>query len=65
MKVGEKAILKCRADYAYGDHPSPGSAIKAGDTLLFDVELLDFAPKKKEKWAMSKQEKVRPPLCMS
>ncbi|CAM9678083.1 unnamed protein product, partial [Hapterophycus canaliculatus] len=21
MKVGEKAILKCRADYAYGDNP--------------------------------------------
>lgn len=21
MKIGEKAILKCRADYAYGDHP--------------------------------------------
>lgn len=21
MKVGEKAILKCRADYAYGDSP--------------------------------------------
>ena len=21
MKIGEKAILKCRADYAYGDSP--------------------------------------------
>ncbi|KAG5189655.1 cyclophilin-like domain-containing protein [Tribonema minus] len=56
MKVGEKAILKCRADYAYGDNPS-GAIIKPGDTLLFDVELLGFAPKKKEKWAMSAQEK--------
>jgi peptidylprolyl isomerase len=57
MKRGEKAILKCRADYAYGDNPSPGSKIKPGDTLLFDVEMISFAPKKKEKWEMSEQEK--------
>lgn len=57
MKKGEKAILKCRADYAYGDRPQ-GATIKAGDTLLFEVELLDFNEKKKEKWEMSRQDKI-------
>ncbi|CAM9250036.1 unnamed protein product [Choristocarpus tenellus] len=57
MKKGEKAILKCRSDYAYGDSPQ-GGIIKAGDTLLFDVELLSFAPKPKEKWEMEPEELV-------
>ena len=57
MKVGEKAILKCRADYAYGDSP-PGGSIPAGATLTFDVELMGFHEKKKEKWDMSDEEKV-------
>lgn len=30
--------------------------IKAGDTLLFDVELLGFHEKAKEKWEMSAKE---------
>lgn len=30
--------------------------IKAGDTLLFDVELLDFHEKAKERWEMSAAE---------
>jgi tetratricopeptide (TPR) repeat protein len=55
--VGEKAILKCRADYAYGDSP-PGGSIPPGATLLFDCELVGFAPKKKEKFEMSTAEKV-------
>lgn len=58
MKRGEHALLKCRADYAYGNSPQPGSCIKAGDTLIFDCELLSFSPKKKEKWEMSAAEKV-------
>lgn len=57
MKRGEKAILKCRADYAYGDSP-PGAGIPPGATLNFDVELIDFGPKKKEKWEMTEQEKL-------
>ena len=36
MKVGEKAILKCRSDYAYGDTGSPPK-IPPKSTLLFDV----------------------------
>mmetsp|Transcript_2324 Transcript_2324/g.3296 ORF Transcript_2324/g.3296 Transcript_2324/m.3296 type:complete len:415 (+) Transcript_2324:277-1521(+) len=58
MKIGEKSILKCRADYAYGDNPSPGGKIKPGDNLLFECELLDFGPKKKEKWEMTSKEKI-------
>jgi len=57
MKRGEKAILKCRCDYAYGDGGSPPK-IPGGATLLFDVELLDFYPKKKEPWEMSTEEKL-------
>lgn len=38
-QVGEHAILRCRADYAYGEHGSPPS-IPGGATLDFDVELL-------------------------
>lgn len=55
MKKGEKAILRCRSDYAYG---SGGQGkIPANATLNFDVELLDFQDKKKEKWELSDEEK--------
>ena len=37
MKKGEKAMLTCRHDYAYGDRGQFG-----GKTLIFEVELLDF-----------------------
>uniref|UniRef100_A0A7S2AW00 peptidylprolyl isomerase n=2 Tax=Octactis speculum TaxID=3111310 RepID=A0A7S2AW00_9STRA len=57
MKVGEKAILKCRSDYAYGDSGSPPK-IPGGATLLFDVELLGFDEVQKEKWEMSSDEKI-------
>jgi hypothetical protein len=57
MRKGEKAILRCRADYAYGDSSSHGN-IPPGSTLNFDVELLSFGPKKKEKFEMSEDEKV-------
>jgi peptidylprolyl isomerase len=39
MEIGEKALLKCRADYAYGDNP-PTPAIPPGATLIFDCELI-------------------------
>eukprot|EP00607_Mallomonas_marina_P009819 CAMPEP_0182418750 /NCGR_PEP_ID=MMETSP1167-20130531/3126_1 /TAXON_ID=2988 /ORGANISM="Mallomonas Sp, Strain CCMP3275" /LENGTH=484 /DNA_ID=CAMNT_0024593109 /DNA_START=95 /DNA_END=1552 /DNA_ORIENTATION=+ len=55
MKKGEKAILKCRADYAYGDKAT--GTIPPGSTLTFDVELISFGPKKKEKWELSEDEK--------
>lgn len=56
MKKGEKAILRCRSDYAYGDS-SPGHSIPANATLNFDVELIDFGPKKKDPDEMDDDEK--------
>lgn len=41
MKVGEKATLHLRYDYAYGERGYPG-VIPAKATLIFDVELLKF-----------------------
>jgi peptidylprolyl isomerase len=56
MKKGEKAILRCGPDYAYG---SGGQGkIPPNATLNFDVELLSFGPKKKEKWEFTTQEKI-------
>jgi len=58
MKVGEKAILKIRSDYGYGDSGSPPK-IPAKAELLFDVELLGFAEKQKERWQMSTEERLK------
>jgi peptidylprolyl isomerase len=57
MKKGEKAILRCTPDYAYGKRGS-GEKIPPNTTLNFDVELIAFAPKKKEKWELSRDEKI-------
>lgn len=40
MKIGEKAILRCSSDFAYGDNGSPPN-IPGGATLDFVVELED------------------------
>ena len=58
MKVGEKAMLTIRSDYGYGDHGSPPK-IPGGATLKFEVELLGFKEKPKEKWDMNPEEKVQ------
>lgn len=39
MKKGEKAILTCRSEYAYGKAGSPPT-IPPNATLNFEVELL-------------------------
>lgn len=57
MKVGEKAVLKIRSNYGYGSSGSPPK-IPANSDLNFDVELLGFKEKMKEKWQMSPEEKV-------
>ena|SRR5256885_1471302 len=41
MKVGEKALLTCPAEIAYGDQGRPPQ-IAGGATLQFEVELLDI-----------------------
>jgi peptidylprolyl isomerase len=41
MARGEKSILTCRSDYAYGEQGSPPK-IPGGATLDFEVELLDW-----------------------
>lgn len=41
MNVGEKCLLTCRSDYAYGDSGSP-PVIPPKATLIFEMELLDF-----------------------
>lgn len=57
MKVGEKAVLKIRYDYAYGETGSPPT-IPAKADLFFDVELLGFKEKPKERWQLSPQERI-------
>ena len=39
MKLGEKAELTCKSEYAYGEAGSPPK-IPGGATLIFAVELL-------------------------
>lgn len=41
MKKGEKCILTCRPDYAYGEKGSPPK-IPGNSTLQFEVELLEW-----------------------
>lgn len=57
MKQGEKAILTCTAPYAYGESGSPPK-IPANATLKFEVELLGFHEKEKEKWEMSVDQRL-------
>lgn len=47
MKVGERAILTCREDFAYGKKGSPPK-IPGGATLIFDVDLLSFGDNEKD-----------------
>lgn len=57
MRIGEKAILTCREDYAYGKKGMPPS-IPANATLKFEVELLGKHEKVKEKWEFEYHERV-------
>lgn len=55
MTRGEKAILTCRADYAYGEKGSPPN-IPGGATLQFEVELFGWDAPVKQLWEMSAEE---------
>lgn len=57
MKKGEKAKFTLASEYAYGASGA-GADIPPNATLIFDVELLDFADKAKSKHEMTKEEKV-------
>lgn len=56
MSKGEKAILRCRSDYAYG--AGGQGSIPPNATLDFDTELIDFFPKKKELYEYTDEEKL-------
>lgn len=58
MKKGEKAILTCSAENAYGESGSPPQ-IPPNSTLEFEVELLDFREKEKSKWDYSDEERIK------
>jgi peptidylprolyl isomerase len=57
MKCGEKAILQIRSDYGYGPNGSP-PRIPGGADLDFEVELISFKEKEKQKYEMSSEEKI-------
>jgi peptidylprolyl isomerase len=56
MRKGEKAILRCGSDYAYGKRGQ--GKIPADATLNFDVELINFGPKKKSRHEYTPEEKI-------
>lgn len=57
MHKGEKCMLMCTSDYAYGDHGSPPK-IPGGATLLFEVELFSWKEQRKEREMMSDEEQL-------
>ncbi len=42
MKLGEKAILRCTPDYAYGDGGFPAWGIQPNSPLNFEIEVLSI-----------------------
>lgn len=58
MRKGEKAILRCSSNYAYGDEGSPPK-IPGGATLDFEVELFGWREKTKEPHDMSPEQRSK------
>lgn len=64
LKEGGKIKLYIPSELGYGDRPSrPGSIIEPGDTLIFDVELLEVmaAPKPPQGGPPSLPSNMKPP----
>jgi len=57
MKQGEKCILRCSSDYAYGDQGSPPT-IPGGATLNFEVELFSWKEQMKPPSQMTPEERT-------
>ena len=57
MNMGEKCVLLCRSDYAYGASGSPPK-IPPNAWLQFEVELFSWKEKRKEKFGMSNEVRV-------
>ena len=55
MKKGEKAILYCDPEYAYGEKGIE-SKIPEDQILTFEIHLLDFRDTPKLKWDMNEEE---------
>lgn len=49
MRPGERCILRCRSDYAYGEQGS-GANIPGGATLDFDIEFISSREKWEHTW---------------
>lgn len=56
MKIGEKAMLRCAPEYAYG--PGGQGKIPPNSTLNFEVELISATTPEKEMWEYSSEEKL-------
>merc|ERR1711907_73063 len=48
MEIGERAIITCRPDYAYGDKGVGNGKILPCETLQFDVQLLNITQRNPE-----------------
>jgi FKBP-type peptidyl-prolyl cis-trans isomerase len=51
MKVGEKAVLTCKPEHAYGASGA-GGVIPPNATLSFEVELLGIGPEERGSWCI-------------
>ncbi|XP_951815.1 cyclophilin, putative [Theileria annulata] len=61
MKMGEKALLVIQPEYGYGKSGA-GEAIPPNSVLNFEIELINFRVKPKNKWEMSIDEKLQASL---
>lgn len=56
MKRGERSVFTIAPEYAYGDRAT--GSIPANSTLIFEVEMIDFKDKEKDKWDCSLEERI-------